>query len=642
MNTEIIVTESKWLSKFKNGNDFTELPNDTSINVIGNNFERLKFVSTIRTWTFITLTDYYFTTEFLENQSGNLEGFSVGDICRIVFSGALNDEFVFEVTAINDNIILYNVISQNLSFSLPASFSGGTDLLVVETDLTYLKYSWGLTPSDSTATFESALDGQTLSYICRDIGLRPDPLNPRSTSLVSGIKTAINSNAGNLTVRYVGQADIPNEFSGAFQSAQVFEIEHEFIVQNFSENQIENIINNTFPDEYRGANTLNYDSQFEFRTIERSPETAKIETYNSEGEIGFLNENYNDSPSIYRIENVEITRSSTGQVLENISSAEKCQVTFRIITDEIVFFQDFTTPVIVLNHLTMRSDFQDVKVDFEELFNFQDLRISEFRTEFSSNIITNAIMVDGAANVIDMSFDININDPLLEGLPYFLSVQVGDIRLTNIESDRVNQLIIAGVYQGGLPVLNLIGDPIHDLFRRDCLDFSVQGATSFPVVKSQLLMAKIIIPVLDGEIASIDLQTVVVGGDEVSGVDSERIDLNGFSTINDIQEINEVLPNPYLSPISNGSIRHLGNKVYELIYPFRMPYDETRRVEGLPDSVFNTNVANNGFNEDTFYLQSTGLNVHIAWRIGMLAEGRITFYRYRTPVIQINDFEQSI
>lgn len=636
--TQIVVVQKKWFSKYKNGSDFTELPSDFTVNMISNAFERLKYVATLRTWTRFDLRDYYITDQSITISSGDFPSVSVGDRCIIFFSGTPFGLYSFTIESVKDNIIYYKDLVNTAPIPLPSTFAG-VDTLIVVTDLTYLNYKWGLTPTNNTPTYQSYLDGQTLSYKATNIGERATPSSPRDTSFVNGAKSAVNSNAGSFRVRYVGQADIPYDNVGTFQSAQDYEIEHEFVVQNFSENQIENIINSTLPDEYLGEVTLDYDTEFEFRTIETAPETSKISTDSIKGDLGFFGENFNDRPDIFSISDVEIRRVATNELLDNLASNEECQVSFTINSDENSFN---INPTVIINHFTMRTDFVNVKEDFETFFNFEDVRIQGISNSEDGLKISNALINTASSNSLFISFNINISDISLEGVGYFLSVNVGDFTLDSTISNRSNKIVKTGRYQDNFDVLGLIGQPTHDLYLRDCTDFSIEGATSFPVIKAELLMTKIVIPILDGVINSIDLQTLAIEEGDIYVVDSTPIDISGFSTVNGVQEINEILTNPYLSTISDGSFIHLGNKEYELIYPFRMPYDEDRAISVLPDSVFNSTLPNNGKNEDVFYLQSRGLEIHIAWRIGIFAEGRTTFYRYRTPPLTINNFEQTL
>ena len=122
---------------------------------------------------------------------------------------------------------------------------------------------------------------------------------------------------------------------------------------------------------------------------------------------------------------------------------------------------------------------------------------------------------------------------------------------------------------------------------------------------------------------------------------SIEIDTTSFVVVNGEQEINANLPTPYSLGL-DGFIRKVSQGLYEVIFPYRLPFAKERAVGGLDDILFDQNEPNQGKNENTFYQTTKGVNVHIAYRIGMFAENRVTYYRYRTPALTINDFEQTL
>ena len=187
---------------------------------------------------------------------------------------------------------------------IPSTFQG-TDRLLVITPLTFLNYSHGLRASNNDEEFyRSRLDEETTSFIIKDIGIGA----PRDTGFMSGEMKAINSQVGNLSARYVQDAPLPLSFSGAFNDAQDFEIEHEFRIQDYSAQDIQNYLENIKTENYLGANTLDYNSSLEFRVIETNPETSKVGKFVSAGNVGFFNENINGRVNIFSVSDLKIIR----------------------------------------------------------------------------------------------------------------------------------------------------------------------------------------------------------------------------------------------------------------------------------------------------------------------------------------------
>lgn len=641
MATITQIIDAKWYSQIKNGDDFTLLTGDFSRNLVGNIFESVKLEATVRTFTTLNIGDPWYATDS-SISSVNIDfttSVSVGDICRIIDNPSV-DLWEIQITSVEKTIIYFNELQRTGGETLPHLYVSGDDVLVVTTDLTFLKYDHGLVNSSSGATsYRSKLDDETTSFLCEGLGIRTDPADPltRQTAFVDGEATTLNSNTGSFKAKFLEFADIPFSDVGGLEGSQDFDIEHIFKIQDYSEEDITNYINNTKPDAYLGENTLNYNSKFEFRTVSVNPETSKVGTYLNRGNVGFFNENLNGRPNKYTFSTPVITRSSTGETLDDIANNEESTVTFTISGTGTPFA---AVPVIVLNHFAMISNYEFKTETFDDLFKNELLRIEGVSTE-TGTIFTEGKITGYTDTTIDVEFKINPNDANLEDEQYILSVLVGDSSTSNINPDKVQLNIKTGTYQSGFDVTGLLGDVSIELFQRDCDPYTETGVSSFSIISGELIYTKLLIPVLDGTIDSIALETIDFYNGDIEVVDTLEIDTSTFVVIDDEQEIQTELPTPYSSGL-NGYIRKVSTGLYEVIFPYRMPFDKLRAVSGLNSVLFDQDEPNQGLNESAYYQTTKGVNVHIAFKIGMFAENRVTLYRYRTPAITINDFENTL
>jgi hypothetical protein len=631
------VIDAKWYYQLKNGDNFSLAPLDFSANLVADIFENVKLVATIKTFNFVPVGGYFLTANSLSLANVNFTNpISIGDRCQLLFSGDPALEFVFDVTSVSEEIIYFNLLV-NVGVPLDVTYNG-PDNIIVNTDLTYLNYQHGLAnSSNSEQNYRSKLDDETTAFLVEGLGIRATPISPRSTATIDGVKTAINSNTGSFKARYLQNSEIPYDGLSTLNAAQNFQIEHIFRVQDYSEEDIQNYIEGTKPDAYLGENTLQYNSNFELRTVETNPATARIGTYLSKSSIGYFDENINGRPNKYTYSEPVITRVLNGNVIDDIASSEASKVTLTITGEGTPFASE---PSLVFNHFSMISDYQFKNVDFDDLFNNDLVRVQGVSSE-NGTIITEAKITGYTPNTIDVEFTVNPNDSTLDDKEYILSILVGDSSKSNILPDKVQLKIKTGFYQSGFDIEGLLGEVSIKLFQRDCNPSLVAGNSSFPMIQGEFIYTRLDIPVIGGLIDSIELETIDFDGGDITVVDSIEIDTSSFVVINGEQEILATLPTPYSTGL-DGLIWKVSTGLYQVVFPYRLPYSKERPVDGLSDVLFDQNEPNQGRNEGTYYQTTKGVNVHIAYKIGMLAEGRVTYYRYRTPALTINDFENTL
>jgi len=642
MSKYINVTSSKWFGA-KNGEDFSLLTSDFTKNITASIFEKVKVILNIEIFTILDLEDFYLNSTSLYMPNATFTNdVNVGDIMRVYLVTG-GDSLLVDVTSVSDEIIYFTIIT-NDGVTIPATYEG-TDKLIIETPLTFLKYSHGLVAStDSDTSYISKLDGQNLSFLVDDIGLG----STRDTTFKDGEATAINSNYGSLRARFVSNTQIPMPNAGSEYSAQNYEIEHIFLVQDYSDADIQNYLNLIPPTQYVGESTLNYNAKLEFRTIGTNPETSKIVEYISKGNIGFFNESLNGRTSKYSIQDVIITRVANDEEITNVIAGETVKLTFNIESTAESFI---TTPKIVLTHFTMleSGEYEFSTLDFSTIFSLSQVYLTGL-TPNVDGVFTNASITNITDNVISVETDITTNILNLDGKDYFISVLVQDESLTNETTDKVQLIVKSGQYLEDSDVLDLITNESVEIYPRNMNPYTQDGYTSMDLISGELIYLKYKFDIdVTVFLNSMKLETLSgyppLTNIFASVVTTENIDTTGIDYIDLVQLADYEIPTPYKSGL-NGHLTKTETDTFTLIYPYRVPFAKERKVEGLDPIIYDNTEENKGFNESLFYQQSKGLKVAIALRLELKTEYlgviKYTDYRILTPDLEIVDFEENL
>lgn len=637
----------KWYNNYRNGASFNENNSDFTPNLRANQHEKALFVGELVIYQKLDASGIFLKNDTNNGIIGNpftmksdnldFSELNLGDSIRVVVPYQVgNSTFTGTIRSVEDGLIyLDNYQGDTLVYiennvTLGSVFVDGSTILVT-TPLNYLRYKWGFSDSNGSANTESKLDGRTNAFELSDIDFS-------TKEAVKGIK---NQNDDRLFVTRLSNESIPEVNLTSYNEAQKFEIKHDFYLDDYSEDDISLLDNGIVPDRYLGEINQNYFSDLEFRTQKSAPETAKKYSYLDKSDTGWFKENFNGGINKFSVANVQLFRILTNEDLEDVSSTQTTRVTLTVQASEPSF--EFGVGLrYILNHKTLLlgEDYEFKDTPFKSLFDFDSVLVDDLNIG-NSTIIKNAQASNVTDNSFDLSFELDINKSY-EETNYITSITIGKKTLDNKSRNTVTIPIDIGTYFNTFDVLGLLGNVTMELFQRDCDPYSNVGVSSFDMISGEIIYTKLLIPVNDGLIDSIHLETYNYDGATIGVVDSQEIDTSGFLIINDEQEIEETLPTPYSTGF-DGRIRKVSNGLYEVIFPYRLPFDKNIAVNDLNDVLFDQLEPNKGFNQSVFYQQSKGLDIHIGYRIGMFAENRITFYRYKTeqPIL-VKDFENNL
>ena len=569
----------------------------------------------LRTLSFLNMNNFTLKVDgsngSIYQSSGLSEaGIAVGDTFRLVMTGNTNEDNRGIVTSISDNWLLFDTVVWNRANGTYSQES--TDVLYITTPIEDIQVSYGL--YQDTEQFTSYLDGQTQTY-------KFSGLDHGTNNVVSGEPIGKNWNTGNITAQFIQTAGSPLPSSGSWTDiAQDFQFIHTFRGQTYNESLRQEILDNNTPFEYKGELTYNYALDFQLFTTFDNPNSLKQKSYSSLGNFGWYGEVFNGGITDREIQNISFVRDSTGETVDGIITNEQTNFSFEITNS--------AGNIIVLRHKKLAfADDYEVNDTYNNIFFTSDIRVID-NSGVSDGFFTNVSIADNGSNlVVTGSINPNSNDLREESYLFSVSVQ-------SDKNDRCNLPISFGEYVSGFDVEGLIINQDLQLYLRDCTDFTVQGASNYSSVgRGELFNTKFNFEVFDGLIDSIDIQCIARDNTGIYPIYTIPIDISGIQIIDGVQRVNEDLAN-------GGYFRDVGTKQYEIVHPFRIALDPFVRAESLPDSVYDPSQPLDGFGRDIVRLFNLGFDIHIAYKVGMLFDGFVTFYRFRTTELIIKDFEE--
>ena len=635
----------RWFSQYFHGENIDINLNTPSNNLQANKLEKVKLISEVLFYQVIELNDFFIYFDFATNEfslkcdSADLSELNVGDEIAIIWQQGTTINA--KVSSVSDNLIYcYDADNTPLLDSDGTGNNGynhgGTDYLVVTTPIDYVKYKWGLNDSNGSSSTASKLDGRTKSF----------ELDGITTTQEIASKLNVNDNDDRLRVRRLPNTNIPdNEFLVNSINAQVFEFEHIFIVDDYTENDISSILEGKFPERYLGELTQNYYNEIELRSVATNPETAKIISFVDKSNVGYSNERFNDGLNPFTVSDVELTININGDTVEvdNLSSTKLTRVSFRVDNVGDLFAGGFNYHVI---HKTLRTaqDYQQSNVPYTELFDYDNVINDNLDTE-SGTIITNLAATSVTDSTALVEFDFQLPNSR-EGESYETYIVLGDWTTNNVNRMSVTVPITVGTYYDSFDIDGLLTDLEIKLIPRNCDVETSTGFDQMEVIKADLLNTKFTFNLFDGEIRSIKQVTAsFIDGDfYLWRNDSLTIPTSDIQLINGQQLVSKTYDAPY--PDSIGiTIEGLQDNSWSITAPYIVPYDELINEFSLtdrPSDLYNPTKPNNGYNQDVIYQQDMGANIHMGYLVTVRKGDKDTDYLHLSGVLTINDFEEKI
>jgi hypothetical protein len=478
MPINILVTNTKYFTEYKNDVGFVSNLGDFANNLQGSVMENVKLVRELNiNWFAKSSTSDRFAVDTALNVitrkgSGNFlnDGASVGDIFDFTNQVSTSPTIIFEgqVQSISATQIVYTVLSGS-PVNDPNGY--GDAEIRFKTPLTALVYKFGLIDNTESFNVISKVSGNEQGYYGSNIGFDTGG-GVRDTNFVtlSRLGQYEDWRTGTVKARFSQQV---NDY------IQKFEIEHEFtILPYYLDGELTNLQNNVIPPLLNGLNSLKYVFNPEFRTVLSNPNTAKSYDFDINlGSTAWFNENFNGFNSEYKVNSITYTEFGTANSADGLLIGGKTTVSIQVeklngnfvIGDKVGVYASYLPEQNEYTNTTL----SDLKQNF--------IYDNAFETSGNSgangqDFITNMSVFSPIGNLMTVTFDVEYNTnqkaflsgKLAQNPTYFLiGVQLGDNTLTNQSSDRTILLADVNLYDESADIPDLMHVTKYDIYSHE-------------------------------------------------------------------------------------------------------------------------------------------------------------------------------
>jgi len=461
MAITVTVANQKWFNEYKNGVGFASNPSDFALNLNGSIMEKVKVVTQIDVrWNgSVTASEFWNADVLLSTITKNTgswvtDGFSVGDYCAWSQNGVVTAYITIDAISQSELEIYYTLNSGSITDSSNAALIGLTPLEA-------LVYEFGLNATGESYNNISKISQNTQGYYGSGIGFDTGG-GVRSTAFVPLQKSGVFKDwiTGSAKARFL---------SNPSYDIQRFEIEHEFMINPYYlDGELSNLQTGIPPQILSGNSTLNYVYNPKFRSSLSNPNTEKsILVDNMLGAVAWYDENFNGFNVDYKINSISYEEQATGNPASGLLIGTKTTVTVEVealnrsflITDKLGAF---------ISYLPEQNEYTNTT-----LSNVQDNFLYDNAFQLSAGsggvgvegIITNISVFSPIGSTLTMKFDVEYTPTQKAFLSskfntspiYFLiGVQVGDVSLTNTNSDRVMLLADVQLYDQSPDISDLM------------------------------------------------------------------------------------------------------------------------------------------------------------------------------------------
>jgi len=506
--------------------------------------------------------------------------------------------------------------------------------IFVKSSYTYLEYDYKFLENDGTEDVTSTLDGRIQRY----------------SGNITGSFTAIpfsvnNNNTGTLEVKSDGTTQSPVEGSGVWTDiAQLFTIRHKFIVDNYTDADVTNYIDDKPTDLFIADNCIDYFTKinlFKEKGIEQGKQTFQVR---HEGNTGFLNENFNSAQTPYTPKNVVIKRLSDGSVIDAVTTQFPVLVECDLKGD----FSGTNTFTIYHKSLLGNADYEFSNELYADLFNYESVRIASLGVPVSDTIIQNATITAFDANTVSVSYELHI--PSAEA-GYVTGVNVEKDSFSSVASDMTNVRVSSNEYQNTFDVDGLVSVDSYNIVPAHCNPLTETGGTMIATVGDDIFFIKLEFSLdltLGAFLEEFEIRSVIYNSsnEDIKILDAKNISLVNLVDVAGIQKINDNFSSGYnsLNPnVNNAQFRYISNDGntanYELIMPYRVPSQKhIASVDDLKDvGFYNANIdENNGSNVDFYDKEANGYTQHV----GIYFKVSGSEYTYLSPDLDIKNYQE--
>lgn len=486
MPKNINVLSTKVFSQYKNGKTFVDNLTDFTPNLVGSVMEKIKILSQYSvSWvywsaspdgaadTFELETYYEFNGDelYVERKDGasflSQDGLYQGQ--SVIIRGGDNYYYNKTILTVTDTNVVIDMDGVT-SFGVPIAVLG----IFGNEPLTALIYNFGLIENSETFNFVSKVTDNEQGYYATEIG--EDSGSGRSTSFVNA-KVLGQFNdwvTGSLKVRYVEQGSGQYD-RGVLTTAQVFEIEHELIINPYyADGQLSDLINNILPSYLDGTNSLKYAFQADFRTAISNPNTAiTVIADKSLGSVAWFGENFNGFNNLYKIKSVLYEDSASANSADALQISSKTKSIFTI---ERVggSFSNGDKLGGYISYLPSANEYTDTTTTLQQNFLYDNIFCNiGGSTEVGSGIIkSSSAVLSGSDAVLTLEIEYNNSEKLkllsTDEPYYLLGIQCAD---NSIDSGNIDKVILKEIsnYVLSADIPDLITDEAIRLYPYDQL-----------------------------------------------------------------------------------------------------------------------------------------------------------------------------
>lgn len=674
MPINIDVLSTKVFSQYKNGATFVDNLTDFTPNLVGSVMEKIKIVSKYSvSWvywsaaqdgtaaSFALQTYYEFNGDQLSverKDGGNFlteDGLYQGQ--NVIIRAGNNYYSNKTIVTVSDS----NVV---IDMDGVTSFGGAIAVLAIFGDepLTALVYNFGLIENSESFNFVSKVSDNEQGYYATEIG--EDTGGGRTTSFVDmkilgQYKDWV---TGSSKVRYVEQGAGQYD-RGAITTAQVFEVEHELIINPFyTDGQLDDLLNNVLPTYLSGINSLKYAFQADFRTSISNPNTSiTVVSDKSLGSVAWFGENFNGFNNLYNIKSVSYEDSATTNSADGLQISSKTKAIFTLERVGGAFTNGDKIGGYI-SYLPTVSEYTDTVTTLSDNFLYDSIFCNVGgATEVGAGIIKSASSVlVGSDAVLTLEIEYNNNQKLkllsTDEPYYLLGIQCAD---NSVDSGNIDKVILkeVGNYVVAADIPDLVvGESIRlypyeqrvglDLGFTDMIAWNEDGFT----VKAQFgldLSKQAFLNTFEIALVAHNPNT-----NNYFELDNYVFDIQSQTISNNIQQININDNKGY--PLVSGSQYNLaqinaGTKVgdiqnYEILFGQKISWQDWIKNKEVDTVFYDVSKDNDNLNDKASnYSNLNGYDIKIALKYNLsgvndLGVSGITNYLTLTPPIRVWDY----
>jgi hypothetical protein len=466
MPSFIRVADQKFFSETNNGSNFGLNTSDFSRELKGGVGEKIRAQIDVEVTWYTQLDSFSVYTSNPNNfmrieVNGNdfySDGFSVGDSVKVTLPSATtpgpttNTKYTGTIKAIStgeieiDNLVLV----QGTAFTNGYVANLNNGFLTGLTDLTALKYRFGLIENDEPFNTLSKLTNTEQIYLIDDIN-HGSPL-----TFSNGVSFGNNKawDNGSIQVAYV-QDVLDKDRNVPELTSQRFRIIHDFVITPYyRDGELDALkdIDSPPSDIFKGDRSLKYVFNTEFRTTLNSPNTSKNADYDTQkGSVGYFGESFNGYANDYFIDRLVYFNVDDSIQTDKVQIDKKTNVSFYV--NSLSGTLSASTPFVVGHSALLDSlDYTRDTKTYNNLWLNETLRGTVAASPVAgSGIITNMTITNLNANESYISFDVEFTSDeqkqIENGQDYILHVTTYDTSTTVDTGDKVTNLIDVNVYE---------------------------------------------------------------------------------------------------------------------------------------------------------------------------------------------------